>query len=73
MGNEIGFSDGKIPVTILGNVYKINLVIDIGTEMGYLNGSFDGSNYGNIEGLFIGESLGYTDVKVLGSDEGIKL
>ena len=32
--------------TILGNVYGITLVIDGGTEMGFLDGSFDVSNYG---------------------------
>ena len=41
--------------------------------MGYLYGLFDGSNDGNIEGLLLGDSLGSTDVKVLGSDEVIKL
>ena len=41
--------------------------------MGSLYGSFDASNDGNLEGLLLGDSLGSTGVKVLGSDEGIKL
>ena len=36
-------------------------------------GSFDGSNGSNTEGLFLEDSLGSTDVKVLGSYEVIKL
>ena len=59
--------------TILVNVDGITLGIDVGTEMRYLDGYFDGSNYGNIEVILIGDSMGYTDGKVLGSDEGIKL
>ena len=38
----MGLSDGKVLVTILGNVYRIILSIDVGTELGYLDGSFDG-------------------------------
>ena len=38
-----------------------------------LDGSFYGSNYGNIDGLFHGDSLGYTVGELLGSDESIKL
>ena len=56
--------------TIIGNVDIITLGLDIGTKLGFLDGSFDGSNEGNIEGLFIGDSLGSTDGKVLGSNEG---
>ena len=41
--------------------------------MGSLYGSTDYSNDGKLEGLFLGGSLGYTDGKVLYSDEGIKL
>ena len=35
-----------------------------------LNGSFDGSNYNKLEVLLLGGSMGYTDGKVIGSDEG---
>ena len=38
-----------------------------------LYGSFDISNDGKLEGILLGGSLGYTDNKMLGSDEGIKL
>ena len=41
--------------------------------MGYLDGSFDGSNDGNLQGLMFVYSLGYTDDKVIGSEEGTKL
>ena len=41
--------------------------------MGSLDISFDGSNDGKLEGLFLEDSLVYTDGTVLGSDEGIKL
>ena len=59
--------------TILGYVDVITLGIDIGTELVYVYGYLDVYNNINLEGLLIGYSLGYTDCKVLGSDEGIKL
>ena len=71
--NELGLSDWKVLGTTLENVDRITLGIDIGTELCYLNGFFDGSNDGKLEGLLIGYLLGYNDGKVLGSDEGIKL
>ena len=45
----------------------------LGTYLVSLDGSFDGFDYGNLERLFIGGSLGSTYVKAPGSDEGIKL
>ena len=67
-------TDGKVHVTIIGNVDVITLGLDVGTDMGsFLDGLFDDSNNGNIEGLLIEDSLGSTDDKVLGSNEGIKL
>ena len=42
-------------------------------EHSSLYGSVDGSNYLKIEVLLLGDSLVYTDGKVLGYDEGIKL
>ena len=72
-GNEIGFSYGKVLDTILGNVDRISHGLDIKTDLGSLDGSFDVSNDGNIEGLLLVDSLGYTASKVLGSDEGITL
>ena len=59
--------------TILGNVDVITLRLHVGTEMGSLDGSIGGSNYVNIEVLFLGYSMVYIDSKVLVSDEGIKL
>ena len=58
---------------ILGNVDVITLGVDVGTELEYLDGSFDGSNYSKLERMFLEDSLGYTDGKVIVSDEGIKL
>ena len=47
--------------TILVNVDGIILGIDVGTDLGYLDGSLDGYNNDNIEGLSLGGSLEYTD------------
>ena len=41
--------------------------------MGSLDGYFDGSNDGKLEGLYLGCSLVKTDGKVPGSDEVIRL
>ena len=38
-----------------------------------LDASFYGSDYGKIESLLLGGSMGYTNDKSFGSDEGIKL
>ena len=57
----------------LGNVDEITLRLDIGTELGLLDVSFDGSNDGKLEGLFIGDSLVTNDDRVLVSDEVIIL
>ena len=59
--------------TTLGNVYGIILGIEVGTEMGSLDGLFDCPNDVNIEGLLTGDSLVYTEGKVIGSNKGIKL
>ena len=56
--------------TILGNLDRTTLGLDIGTELGFLDGSFDGSNECKIEVIFLGNSLLSTDVKFLGYDEG---
>ena len=44
-------------VTIIGNLDRITLGIDVGTELGYLDGSFDSSNDGKLESLFLGIQL----------------
>ena len=54
--------------TILGKLDIITLGINIGTELGSLYVSFDGSNDGKLGVFFLGDSLGYIDGKVLGSD-----
>ena len=46
---------------------------DVGTELEFLDGSFDGSNDDKLEGLLIVDSLVSTHGKVLGYNEGIKL
>ena len=72
-GIKLGYSYGKVLGTILGNLYVITLGIDVGIELGSLDGYLNGSNVVKIEGLLIRSSLGYTDDKLPGSDEGIKL
>ena len=59
--------------TILENLYGITLVIYVGTELGSLYVSLDGSNGGKIEVLLLGRSLGSTDGIVPGSEKGVKL
>ena len=59
--------------TILGNVDGITLGLDIGTELGFVHGSFDGSNDVKLECLLLVDSLGSTDGKMIGSDRCIKL
>ena len=59
LGSDEGISlsptDGKVLGTIPGNVYGITLGIDFESELGYLDGSFDGFNVDNLEGLFLGD------------------
>ena len=38
----------------LGNVDGITLGVYVVTELGSLDGSLNGSNYGKLEGLFLG-------------------
>ena len=59
--------------TKLVNVDTIAFRLDVGTEMGSLDGYFDGSNDVNLEILLFENSLEYTDGKVLVYDDGIKL
>ena len=72
-GIKPGLFDGKVLGTILGNLDGTTIGIYVGTDMESLDVSFDGSNYGKLEGLFIVYSMGYTGGKVLGSNERIKL
>ena len=72
-GTRLGLSGGRVLVTILEDVHVITLGIDVVKQPGYLDESFDESSHGNLEGLLIGDFMGSTDGKGLGSDEGIKL
>ena len=72
-GIKLGSTGVKVLGTILGDADVITLGLDVIIELVSLDGSFDGSNDVNIEGLLLGDSLGYTGGKVLGYDEGIKL
>ena len=56
-GINLGYTDGKLLVSILVNLYVIKLGIGVVTEMGSLDGSSDGSNYDKLEGLFLGSSF----------------
>ena len=67
-GIKLRSTDDKVFGTILGNVDRITLGLDIGTELGFLDGSFYGSIEEKLEGLLLGYSLGYTNGKVLGSN-----
>ena len=48
-GIKLGSTDGRVIGPILGNVYRIALGIDIGIELVFLDGSFDGLNEVKIE------------------------
>ena len=50
---KLGSISGIVLGTILGYADGITLGLDVGTELDYLDGSFDGSNRGNIQGLFL--------------------
>ena len=45
--------------------------LDVGTDLGCVDGLFDSSNDVKLEVLLLVGSLGYNDGKVLGSDEVI--
>ena len=50
--------DEAIIYTLVAS-YVIKLVLYAVTVLGYLVGSFDGSNYGIIYGIFVGNTLGW--------------
>ena len=70
---KLALSGSKMLGTILVNIDGITHGIGLGTYQVSLDGSFDGYNGGKCEGLFIGGSLGYTDNKLVGTDEVITL
>ena len=45
--------DAKVLDTIFGNVDGTTLLFGVGTELGYVDGSFDGSNDVKLEDLLI--------------------
>ena len=59
---------GNVLGIILINVDWITPGIDVGKELGSIDGSFDCSNNGNHGGLFLVDSLISTEGKVFGSD-----
>ena len=50
-GINLRYTDGKVLIHILGDVDRITLLLDVGTYMGSLDGSFDGYNDVNLDGL----------------------
>ena len=44
-GIKLGFSCGKVLGAILVNIDGITIELDVGTELGSLDESFDGYNY----------------------------
>ena len=72
-GIKLGLFDGKVLVTILGNIDVFIHGLDVGTYLSSLDGYLDGFKYNKLEGLWFTDSLVPTDSKVPGSDEGIKL
>ena len=64
-GIKLGYTDGKVFGTLIGNVCEVTLTIDIGKNMGALNGSFDCSIVNKLKGLLLGESLDLIIIKCL--------
>ena len=62
---KLGLSYGKVLGTVIGNVDVITLGINVETELGSLDGSFDDYKDGKFEALFLGGWLRSTDGKVL--------
>ena len=72
-GDDIifGSTDGEpLGSTTLGAADRNIKVIVGGTDMGYPDGSFDGSNEDKPVGMLFGESLGSYDRNVLGPSDG---
>ena len=57
LGSDEGFklvsTGGEVIGTLLVGVDIITLKLDVGTDLGYLDGYFDSSNDENLEGLFL--------------------
>ena len=73
LGSEKGIklvsTYSKLLGTILGNVYGITLGLHVGIDLGSKDEYFDGYTDDNFEKILIGESLGSTYSKVLGSEK----
>ena len=68
-GIKLGSTSGKLFANILENIDGITLDLDIGAELGFLYGSFDFSNVGNLKGSFLRYSLVSTDGKLFVYDK----
>ena len=56
-GIKLGSPDGEVLGITLGDDDVITLGLDEGTELRFSDGSFDSSNYGNLQGTLLGLSL----------------
>ena len=79
-GIKLGYTNGKVFGTIIGNVYVITLGIDVGTDLGSLYRLFMVLMMESLRGYCLDTRwdllvlyLGSSYVKVIGFDEGIKL
>ena len=57
---KLVLSEGKLIVTILGDLDVIILGLDVGTDLGAYVGYFYDTHYGKLEGLLLGESMSST-------------
>ena len=64
---------GKVLGTIFGDLDRISLVFIVWIEQGALRRLFYRFFNRKLKLILLGHSLGYTDGKMLGSDEGINL
>ena len=72
-GITMGICFGEVLGTMFVNVDGIIIGLDVGTDLASLDRYFGSYNDGKFQSLLIGNALEYTDDKMLGFDEGIKL
>ena len=70
---QLGLSSVFLLGNILGNDEGITIFIEVGQKLRSLDEPFDVYNDVKFVGLYLGDSLEYTDGKVIGYDEGIKV